>query len=62
MFSLDIMGKKFHKGDNVALEGSTEKDGQSQSFEAFRRKTSTILNFKLMKIYIDFHSISKILI
>lgn len=25
MFSLDIMGKKIHEGDNAALEGSTEK-------------------------------------
>lgn len=62
MFSLDIMGKKIHEGDNAALEGSTEKAVQSQPLEAFRRKTSTTVNFKLLKTCIYCHSISKNLI
>lgn len=62
MFSLDIMGEKFHENDNAALGGGTEKTMQSQSLEAFRRKISIILNFKLVKICIEFHSISKNLI
>lgn len=57
-----LWGKKFHESDNAALEGSIEKAMQSLSLEGFRRKTSTILNFKLVKICIDFHSIAKNLI